>query len=327
MKILVTGATGFLGEHLAQRLKQRGHAVRVFARPSVRAEQLGGNGYEVAIGDIQDAAAVARAVVGCEAVVHFAALYRLEGLPLAEFHRINVGGTRNMIEACASSGISRLVHVSTVGVYGKLKHIPAMETHPYGPSDHYQRTKLEAELLVQEAMARQLLGRVVIVRPTGVYGPGDRRFLKLFRSIVRNRFVYPGAAKALYHPTYLEDCLDGIELALTRREAIGRIFHVAGLRYLPMREYIGIIARVLGVPKPRLHLPLWPLKLAAHACEHACRLIRVEPPLYPRRLGFFYFDRAFSIDRARRELGYSPKVDVEEGVRRTAEWYRNQGWL
>ncbi len=301
--------------------------MRAFARPSERSERLAQLGFEVAHGDVREADSVRQAAQGCDVVVHLAALYRSEGVPLELFRQINTEGTRNVVQACAQEQVHRLVHVSTVGVYGKLSTIPAAETHPYGPEDHYQRTKLEGELIVRQAAARELKGRVVIVRPTGVYGPGDRRFLKLFRAIAHGGMVIPGPAKAFYHPTYIDDFLDGMELMLTQPKALGQIYNLAGPRYMPMREYLATIARSLEVAQPRWHVPLWPLKAAAHVCEHVCRAIGVEPPIYPRRLGFFYFDRAFSTEKASRELGFSPRVELAEGACRTGKWFLDEGLI
>ncbi|HJR62056.1 MAG TPA: NAD-dependent epimerase/dehydratase family protein [Gemmatimonadaceae bacterium] len=326
-RILITGGTGFLGANVARRLRDRGGEVRLFARAGARAERLRAEGFEVASGDIGDREAVERAVKGCSKVVHLAATYRQEGLPLREFHRVNVFGTENVIGACVRQGIDRLVHVSTVGVYGRITDPPAAEDHPCVPDDHYQRTKYQAELLARRAGEEGLRDRVVILRPTGVYGPGDLRFLKLYRSVAHGRFIFPGRGLNWYHPTYLDDALDGFELALGKREAVGGIFHICGARFFRLREYVGTIARAMDVPEPTMHVPLWPLRVGAHVCEKLCRPFGVEPPIFPRRVAFFYLDRAFKIDKARHELGFEPRVDLEEGARRTAAWYRDNGYI
>jgi len=328
MKVLVTGATGFIGGKLAERLRQRHHDVRVFARPSPRADRLAQQGFDVVRGDVKDPRDVERAVAGCELVFHCAALYRSEGVPLQEFWQVNVEGTRHLLEACERHPeVRRVVHCSTVGVFGRIDHPPAAEDYPYGPMDHYQKTKLEGERLAQQAFANGLRGRGVIVRPAGVYGPGDLRFLKLFRAIARRRFVFPGRGESLYHPSYIDDILDGFELVAAKPEAVGRIYIIAGQRYLTIAEYVRTIARVLGVPVPTLHVPMWPLKIAAHCCEKICRPLHIEPPIFPRRLAFFHDHRAFVIDKAKRELGFQPRIDLDDGIRRTAAWYREQRLL
>lgn len=327
MNVLITGGTGFIGSSLARRLHQQHRAVRVFARPSPRAEALQREGIEFTPGDLRDAHAVEKATAGCDLVVHLGATYRQEGLPLREFKEVNLGGTRHVLAAAQHHGVRRVVHVSTVGVFGRIDTPPVDETYRAQPVDHYQRTKFEGELLAQQAMANGLKGRVVIVRPTGAYGPGDTRFLKLFRAIALRRFLYLGRCEALYHPTHIEDLLDGLALAMTSLHALGGTYILAGPEHMPLRHYIQRLAAVLQVPAPRWQVPLWPFKAAAHVCEKICRPLGVEPPLYPRRVGFFHHHRAFVIEKARRELGYEPKVRLEQGAAQTAAWYRAQGWL
>jgi nucleoside-diphosphate-sugar epimerase len=282
-RVLITGGTGFIGALLARRLHAQGRTVRVFARPSSRGEELRRDGIEFVPGDLRNPADVDRAVTGCTLAFHLGAQYRKEGVPLEEFRGTNIDGTRNLLDSCVRHRIERLVHVSTVGVYGTLEELPATEDHRIAPIDHYQRTKQEAEALAA-AMMRNELGR----------------------------------CEVLYHPTYIDDALDGLELAATHPSAPGNIYNLAGAGYLPLREYVRTVAGVLGVAAPRHHMQIWPLKVASHVLEKACRPFGIEPPLFPRRLTFFHSNRAFSIDKARRELGYAPQIQLEEGMRRTA---------
>lgn len=328
VRILITGGTGFLGRALARRLRERGEQVRLFARGGARGSALGAEGFEVVAGDVRDPAAVDAAVAGMEGIVHLAATYRPEGVPIAEFRSVNADGTRNVMAASARHGVARVVHASTTGVYGRVFDPPVDEDHACRPPwDHYQRTKWEGEQIARQAFATALAGRGVVVRPTGVYGPDDTRFLKVLRPLSRRRFVYPGRGNVLYHPSYIDDVVTGLELALFHEKAPGGIYHLAGPRYFTLREYIGVLAGVLGVPEPRLHVPMAPLFAAATLCELACRALRVEPFLYRRRLAFFRDHRAFSSERARRDLGYQPAMDLAEGMRRMVEWSRAQGLL
>jgi dihydroflavonol-4-reductase len=184
--VLVTGATGFTGGALARELRKRGQNVRVFVRGAARARNLADIGVDVVEGDLVNAADVDRAVAGCERVYHIAAVYRTAGHPDRYYHDVNVGGTANVLEAARRHGVARTVHCSTVGVHGHVSRIPADETTPYNPGDIYQETKLAGERLAQAAIAD---GQPIsIVRPAGIYGPGDLRFLKLFRTIYRGTF-------------------------------------------------------------------------------------------------------------------------------------------
>ncbi len=277
--------------------------------------------------DVRDAAGVERAIAGHEVVIHLAGAYRKEGRPLREFHDVNVTGTQNVLAAARAAGVERILHVSTTGVYGNLVRIPADETHPYGFTNHYQQTKLEGEKKALEAFHGPLRGRGVVIRPAGVYGPHDMKFLKMIRLVHRRRAFYVGPCTAAFHPTYIDDFLDGLELARNSEQAAGEAYNIAGASHLSVREYIRTVARALDAPEPRLRLPLAPLKVAAHVCEKVCRLLRVEPPLYPRRLGFFHVDRAYSIEKARRQLGYRPQVSLEAGLSRSIAWYRQEGLL
>ena len=324
-RVLVTGATGFTGGHLARRLLREGWRVRVFVRNQPAAQRWQADGAEAVVGDLTDAASVDQAVAGCEVVFHVAALYRTEGLPERLFQTVNIDGTRYLLEAARRHGVRRVVHTSTVGVHGHIARPPADESYPFGPRDSYQRSKCEGERLAQQFFSNGLAG--TIVRPVGIYGPGDTRFLKLFRLIVRRRFVMLGRGETLYHMTYIDDLIDGMLLCAQHPAAPGQTFILAGEQAVTLNELVRRIATVLEVPVPQWRLPLWPFQLAAPACQRVCRAIKVEPPLYPRRLEFFSDSRAFTIDKARRLLGYQPRVDLDEGIRRTATWYRAQGAL
>ena len=226
----------------------------------------------------------------------------------------------------ASGGVRRVVHCSTGGVHGHIEHPPANEDAPFAPGDVYQETKLAAERLAREFGERHAL-EVTIVRPIGIYGPGDTRFLKMFRGIARGRFPILGGGRVFYHLTYISDLVNGFRLAGTRPEAAGRTYIIAGPEYTTLNELAERIARVVGAKPPWIRLPAWPFWLAGAACEAVCVPLRVEPPLYRRRVDFYTKSRAFDTTRAQRELGYEPRVPLDEGLRITADWYRARGWL
>jgi dihydroflavonol-4-reductase len=325
MRVMVTGATGFTGGHLARTLKARGHEVRALVRDSAKAQALAAEGITISPGDLTDAEAIKRAVDGCDVVYHIAAVYREAKHPDEYYRRINVGGTQHIVDAIERNGAGRLVHCSTVGVHGDVEKIPSDETAPFSPGDIYQVSKLEGELFVQERIKKGL--KASIFRPQGIYGPGDRRFLKLFKTVYRGSFRMIGTGKPFYHMTYISDLVDGIILCGEHPNAIGQTYVFGGPRYTSVRELVDTVARVEGKPLKKGHIPIAPMMAAATVCELLCKPFGIEPPLYPRRLDFFVKDRAFSTAKAQRELGYQPKVDLEEGLRRTFEWYRAQGWL
>ncbi len=326
MNVLVTGATGFTGGHLARYLQQRGHRVRALVRDPKRAVNLSTSGIELVSGDLRDGGAVRRAVEGVEIIYNIAAVYREAGLPDAVYYDVNARAVGTLIDAAAASGVRRVVHCSTVGVHGDVEHPPADEYAPLRPGDVYQRAKVEGEQTALEAAARTPV-EVVIARPSGIYGPGDRRLLKLFRGVAHRRFPILGSGRIFYHVTYIDDLVEGFRLCGEVRAAAGRTYILAGAEVPTLNDLVAAIAKEAGVPPPRLHLPVWPVWLAGAACEAVCAPFGIEPPLYRRRVDFFTKSRAFSIARARADLGYSPGVSISEGVRRTLAWYREQGWL
>ena len=326
MRVLVTGATGFTGGHLARSLAARGHTVVALVRDEARAASLQLPGVTTAIGDIRDEAALRRAAEGAEVVYHIAAIYRQAGLREDEYRAVNARAVATVIEAAAAAGVRRVVHCSTVGVHGDVEHPPANEDAPLKPGDIYQVTKLEGEQVAREAAARTGV-EVVIARPTGIYGPGDRRLLKLFRGVARRRFAVLGSGRIYYHLTYIDDLVEGFRLCGEVPGAAGRTYILAGGEVTTLNELIAIVARTAGVPPPSRHLPVWPFWIAGAACEAVCAPFGIEPPLYRRRVDFFTKSRAFDISRARQELGFAPRVSLREGIGRTLAWYRDAGWL
>jgi dihydroflavonol-4-reductase len=330
VNVLVTGATGFTGGHLAVALARRGYDVRALVRPQsverVQKSSAAAAGVRAVRGDLTDARALDEAAAGVDVVYHIAATYREAGQPDAAYRDVNVRGTENVLNAAVRGGARRVVHCSTGGVHGHIEHPPANEDAPLAPGDIYQETKLEAESLARDYGVTHPL-EVVVARPIGIYGPGDTRFLKMFRGLARGRFPMLGSGDVFYHLTYIDDLVEGFRLCGEVPGAAGRTYVLAGPRYTTLNELVALIARELNVKPPRVHLPVWPFWTAGLLCEMVCVPLRVEPPLYRRRVDFYTKSRAFDTTRARAELGYAPRVDLEEGIRRTAAWYREQGLL
>ncbi len=324
MKVLVTGASGFTGSHLARMLVESGSEVRALVRPSSSLAGLNGVEIEPFEGDLSDEARLRRAVAGVDRVFHVAAVYREAKLPDSHYHDVNVLGTRRLAEAALAEDIPFL-YCSTCGVHGEVQGV-ADESAPYNPGDIYQRTKVEAERIVL-ALHRDRGLRAVILRPVGIYGPGDRRFLKLFKGVARRRFPMIGTGQVSYHLTHVEDVARGFMRAADTPGAVGEAFILAGAQHTSVEDLVGLIAENAGVPPPRFHWPAGPLYAAAALCEDVCRPLGIEPPLHRRRLDFYLKNRAFRIEKARRILGWEPSVDLKTGISRTLEWYRKAGWI
>jgi nucleoside-diphosphate-sugar epimerase len=211
-------------------------------------------------------------------------------------------------------------------VQGDIKKFPAKEGDPYNPGDHYQKSKLDGEKLALQYAKEGL--PLTIIRPTSIYGPGDTRYLKLYKFINNNKFRMIGNGKVFHHLVYVDDLAEGMLLAAEKDEAIGEIFTIGGEQYITVNDYVKKIAEALNKPIPsKWHLPVFPIWFAGLIFELIYRPFGIDPPIYRRRVGFFRNNRAFDISKAKKVLGYKPKVNVDEGIRRTAKWYKDMGLL
>jgi len=323
--VAVTGATGFLGSNLVQALLARGYDVRALARDSSKARSLPAE-VTTLTGDICDVDVLASLVEGCDWVFHTVSNFRTASGPPESYESINVRGTGSLLAAARVAGVKRVVHVSTIGVHGDVRDSPADENAPFNPGDLYQETKLKAEKLALEA-GRPDGMEVVVVRPCSMYGPGDLRMLKMFRMISKGTFFKVGPCQENFHAVFIDDVIDGILKVAVTPGVSGEVFILGGPSYLPLEEYIDTAARAVGVSKPRIRLPYWMLISAAWLCEKIFVPVRLEPPLHIRRVRFFKNNRAFAISKAREQLGYEPQVSLIDGMRRTVDWYRDQGLL
>jgi nucleoside-diphosphate-sugar epimerase len=329
MRILITGGTGFIGTRLALACRDAGDIVRVLGQTntpaeSSNAEELREAGIELLLGSVLDGDLLDQAAANCDCVYHLAAAQHEAGKPDEHFRKINVEGTRAVLQACAKCGVGRLVHGSTIGVYSANGSTTVRDNTETIPDNIYGITKLEAEKLVQDA-APDL--PVVIVRISETYGPGDRRLLKLFKGIQTRKYFHIGACHNLHHPIYISDLIDGLRMASVSDAAVGKTMVLPGYEALTTRGMVEAIAAALEVPAPKVTVPLWPLWSAAVVMETTLRPLGIHPPLHRRRMHFF--TKSFEFDgRASRELlGFEPGVPFAEGARRTAHWYRQAGIL
>ncbi len=326
MRVALTGASGYTGSHILKRLLARGDTVKALVRPASITPELKSSGAEIVPGVLGRAEDARALVEGCDAVMHVAAVYRTAGHPDAYYREVNVEGVRKLLEASLAEGVRRFVHTSTVGVHGDVKNPPCDEEGPIAPSDIYQETKAEADALARE-FGRVHPIEVAIVRPAAIYGPAETRLLKVFRGIARGRYAVVGSGKPHYHLVYIDDLVDGFLLALDRKEAAGETFIIAGPCSLSQDELAREVAKATGGSVWPFHIPAWPIQRVGDVVEAVCVALGLEPPIHRRRVDFWVKNRSFSIDKARRLLGYAPKVDVKEGIEHTARWYRENGWL
>jgi nucleoside-diphosphate-sugar epimerase/2-polyprenyl-3-methyl-5-hydroxy-6-metoxy-1,4-benzoquinol methylase len=330
MNVLITGGTGFIGSRLAEQCLTYGERVRVLGQTNTPAEaeageRLARRGADVILGSVLDRRIVEDAAAGVDLVYHLAAAQHEAGVPDGWFWDVNVEGTATVLEASIHAGVRRLVHGSTIGVYGAASGALLDEQSPTRPDNIYGITKLEAERLVRRSDARL---PVVVVRISETYGPGDRRLLKLFRAIQRGAFVMIGRGVNRHHPVYVDDVIEGLRLAAVTPSARGGLFLLAGPEVLTTAQMADVVARQLGRRRAaRLRLPLAPVSLLAAGVEVGARAAGRRPVLHRRRIDFFTKSFALSLQRSKDVLGFIPQVGFESGVAATLAWYRERGEL
>jgi nucleoside-diphosphate-sugar epimerase len=323
-RVLVTGGGGFLGKAIVERLVARGDAVRSFSRGHYPA--LDALGVESVRGDLGEPGAVRAAVRGCDAVIHTAALAGVWG-PFRDYHRANLLGTRHVLEACRAEGVERLVHTSTPSVvHDGGDVVDGDESLPYGRvyRTAYQVTKIEAE----REVLREHRVRVVALRPHLVWGPGDPHLVP--RIVARGRrglLPLPDGGRAVVDTTYIDNAADAHVAALDAlvpgAACIGRAYFITNGEPRPLREIVEAIWACAGVEARVLPLPRRVAEVAGAVLEDAFGLLRSrrEPPLtrfVAEQLGTTHH---FSIAAAARDLGWAPRVSLDEGFERLAAWF------
>jgi nucleoside-diphosphate-sugar epimerase len=323
-EILVTGGNGFVGRHVVSALLDRGDSVRVLAVPDEDASALEDRGVSVHRGDIRVASTLTRAMSGVDAVLHLAAMMDV-WRPIADYHAVNVTGTENVCRAALSAGVRRLVHMSSSSVYGMGLGCPADEGFPLAPfHDPYPVTKAAADIAVQRMIVEDRL-HAVIVRPDQIFGPGDHlHFGRMADRLRAGKSVIVGRGDNALPLVYIDDAVQGLLLALDDERAVGQVYNVSNDRPLTQKQLLRAIAREVGTSPPRLHIPYRPLYVAGYIAERLATVAASwrRPPITRLGVAFAGTDNRYGNERARRELGFRPRIDLEDGVRLTAGWYR-----
>ena len=329
MLCFVTGATGFIGGRLVDALVEHGHKVRVLVRQPAGSPQLHQAGVELVQGDLGDRGGLEEAVSGAERVFHCAGVVG-DWLRHDDAQRINVEGTAAVLAACAAGGVERVVHMSSLAVYGLGQHRGTDESAPLRYSgDAYMDSKIDAERMVRVAADRDGLA-TVIVRPGFVYGPGDRRFLpKLLDALGRRQFAYVGDGSKLLNLSYVDDVARAMLLAACEPSAVGQAYNVTDGTETSLRQFVEGLCGELGIPAPTKRIPPPVGWAAAYAVEGLARARRATeaPRLSRGRMRFLYYNQHYSGEKAHRELGYRPQFSYREGIPPTLAWYREQGLL
>ena len=319
-RILVTGGATFSGLHLVRSLVRDGHAVRVLTPSLERARALLPAETEIVVGEVTERADVARAIDGREVVYHLADSAGTGRVTSTDDHwRMNVLGTRLVMQAALDEGVRRIVHSGTARVHGDTGRGSANEESALRPTNAYELTKMQGERLAL-LFARERGLPVAFARPTWTYGADDRRFRRMMSAVRRGHVVIPGTRRARVHPIHVDDLVRGLKLLATRDDAVGECFILGGPEHLALDELITVLARAIGVRRPQVHIP----ELSTRFLVWASQRLSFTGGLRGR-LEFFTKSHVFDLGKAARVLGFNPRVSVAEGVGRTVLWEERIG--
>ncbi len=325
---VITGATGLLGSHIAEQLVERGEKVRALVRPTSDAAFLNSLGVELSVGDLGDPDSIRRAVAGADVVYHCAARVGEWG-PWSAFREGIIEPAERVFDACRDARVGRLLHVSSIAVYGHPRERADLftEDEPLGQHlwfrDYYRRAKIRAEEL-----CRAYPGAWTIVRPSWIYGPRDRTSLpRVFKALKAGRVAVIGRGDNLLNIVYAADVAEGAVLAANHPGAIGRAYNLSSDGEVSQRRFLDVLTDALGRPRVRRHVPFRIAFWGAFFGEIIAHLIRMRRSPYITRYAISLVGRStrYSAERARTELGWRPRTTAVEGLRRTLEWYNATG--
>jgi 2-alkyl-3-oxoalkanoate reductase len=323
--IFITGATGLVGGHAVEEALRRGHRVRALVRPTSDTRWLDRWGVERILGHLEDPEALRAGAAGADWIFNCAAKVGDWGT-LEEFRRLNVEALRLLLDAVCEAGVDRLVHVSSLGVYEGRDHHGTDETVPPASQslDAYTRSKTEAEALVRGYHRDRGLP-AAIVRPGFIYGERDRTVLpKLLTNLRRGTFAFFGSGEQRLNCIYVKNLVHGIFLAAQCPAAVGEVFNLTDGEPVTKKMFVGRVAELAGLPVPDRHIPLPVARVLATAVEGTAKLLgSKKPPLINKaRYKFLGLNLDYSIEKARRVLGYRPPFTFEEGMARAMAEHR-----
>ena len=328
MRTLITGASGFVGTHVAEACLRRGWPIHLLARPTSYLRHLENQpGVTVFRGELHDPPSVRQALADVDAVIHCAAKVGDWG-PFEEYRRANVDSLRVLLDACKGMALSRFIHMSSLGVYPAGHHHGTDETMPL-PRKHrdgYTQSKVESERLALQ-YHHDFGVPVVALRPGFIYGPGDRTVMPRIIDNLRSRFVkYPGGGQRLLNTIFVRNLVDAVFLAFEHDSAVGQAFNLTDGEPVTKRRFLEKIADTLDLPRPTKTPPLWLAWTMAWGYEKLYKLkgSKEAPPFNFARLKFIGLNLDFSIEKVRRELGYQPRVKFDDAMTETLAWYRTQ---
>jgi nucleoside-diphosphate-sugar epimerase len=329
LNLLLTGASGFVGGHLADACARMHMNIRAIVRPQSDTKLLDSLGVTILRGDLTDDALLRQAIDDINAVVHCAAKVGDWG-PVEDYRAVNVEGLRHLLDACKGTAVERFVHLSSLGVYAARDHHGTDESEPLPEvhMDGYTQSKVEAEKLALQYY-REFEVPVVVLRPGFIYGPRDRTVLpNLIENLRQRKVRWLGGGKGAMNTIFVENLVDAVLLAINNPDSVGKVFNLTDGEAVSKRRFIEALVHGLDLPEPpRRSVPIWLARFLAKFMEGRARKKgATKPPILTQaRLKFLGLNLDFSIEKAKRELGYNPRVSFDEGIRRTVAWYRQNG--
>ena len=325
MRYLITGATGFVGGHLAEACVRKEQTLSAIVRSTSNVGDLEKLGAILFRGELSDAKLVRQAISEADIVVHCAAKVGDWG-PVEDYRQFNVEALRVLLDACKGQGLSRFIHMSSLGVYRAHHHHGTDEETPPGKShrDGYSQSKVEAEQLTLHYY-REFGVPVVVLRPGFIYGPQDRTVMpRIIAGLRHGALRYPGGGARALNTIFVGNLIDAVFLAVAQDAAVGQVYNLTDGEFVSKRQFIGSIADAMGLPHPTRTPPLWLAWFVTLCAEKLAKLRgATEAPLFNfTRLKFLGYNLDFSIEKARRELGYHPRVKFDEAIGETMDWYK-----
>lgn len=318
-KILVTGASGFVGSHLVRRLVQEGYSVKALVRKTSSLERLKELDIDLAYGDLTDIFSLQSAVKDVEIVFHAGASVG-DWVKKEEAYAVNVQGTENILNAALAAHVKRFISISSLAVLGMREHCGTKEDAPYGATgDSYCDSKIESEKLVLE-FGRRHNFPVTVLRPGFIYGPGDNQVIpRILERLEKGKFAFIGHGDKILNTVYVGNLIQAAILALRNENAAGKIYNITDGVEVDRREFINTIADVWGLPRPKKKVPLWLAKALTPVFEKVNRFTgSTKPPLLNRaRMKFMALNLHFDISRAKEELGYKPVFNLQQALEET----------
>lgn len=322
MKNLVTGATGFVGSHIAERLIKEGEEVIALVRKTSNVGFLSGIGVKFVYGDINDLESVKKAMQGIDIVYHSAALAD-EWISPKEARRVNVDGTRNLLDAAREAKVKRFVFISSLAVLGMRDHHGTPADAPYHKTgDSYIDTKIDSEQLAMDYYNKYGLP-VTVVRPGFVFGPRDNKLIpRLTERLKKRQFMFVGSGKNKINAVYVENLADAIISAARSEKAVGQKYNVTNDSGMTLEGLVHSIVDIWKLDTPRKHIPKFMAYLVCHILTALARLAKAKEPPYitKTRIKFLCLNLDFDIKKTKDDLGYNPRISIEDGLRRTKEW-------